>query len=290
LPQLGKVVRKMVRMLVAAGADVNEVSRWGTALHLAVDNKRPDTTEALLAAGADPTMKLPADRRTYPGMSALDLAQTKKLNRLIPMLQAAADGHRPEPTVKSFVAATPSVPGTWKRLKKALAAANPAVRATLKKGATEPKLAELEAALGVRLASDVRTSYLLHDGQKAGADGLFPQEFADLDCEYVLMPASDIRAEWTTWTQMAERGNFAQKTPNPDDGVRADWWNPGWVPIASNGGGDSICIDLVPADGGTIGQVILMNHEVPDRPRIAGSFAELLDRLAMHYEQQTDAG
>ena len=32
-----------------------------------------------------------------------------------------------------------------------------------------------------------------------------------------------------------------------------------------------------------------MSHEDACRPRIAGSFGELLDRLAAHYEEQADA-
>jgi cell wall assembly regulator SMI1 len=277
-------------MLVEAGADVNEVSRWGTALHLAVDGKRVDTVEVLLAAGADPMLTLPKNRGTYPGISPLDLARARKLKRLIMMLEAAASGRRPVPSPKAVVAAPPNVPGAWKRLKKSLTATGPALKASLRKGTTEPKLGELEAALRVQLPADVRTSYLLHDGQKPGADGLFPEGFADLDSDYVLLSLSEIQADWSCWKGMADQGNLAHRAANPDDGVRADWWNPGWVPVASNGGGDSLCIDLAPADGGTRGQVILMSHERPDRARLAGSFGELLDRLAAHYEQQADSG
>jgi ankyrin repeat protein len=90
---------EMVRLLIAAGATVNEVSRWGTALHFAVDEKRADTTEALLAVGADPTFRLPEGSqnwsRHYAGKSALDLARERKLKKLIPLLEAAAAGQRP---------------------------------------------------------------------------------------------------------------------------------------------------------------------------------------------------
>jgi cell wall assembly regulator SMI1 len=279
---------KMIRMLIEAGADVNEVSRWGTALHLAVDNKRADNVEALLAAGADPTLKLPEDRRTYAGISPLDLARSTKLKKLIPMLEAAR-GHRPVPTPTAAVALPSDVHVTWDRLKKALTAADPAIKASLKKGVIEPRLGALEAALGVRLPADVRTSYLLHDGQKAGADGLFAKGFADLEAEYALLSVSELRDEWSTWMRMTQRGEFAQRTANPDGGVGADWWNPGWVPFASDGGGDSLCVDLAPSDGGTSGQVILMRHDHASRPRIASSFVELLDRLAAYYEDEVGA-
>jgi cell wall assembly regulator SMI1 len=63
---------------------------------------------------------------------------------------------------------------------------------------------------------------------------------------------------------------------------------PGRIPVASNGGGDSLCIDLAPVGGGTIGQVIVIRHDCPGRTRLASSFCELLDRLASHYERQVD--
>jgi cell wall assembly regulator SMI1/ankyrin repeat protein len=279
---------QVVRMLVEAGADANEVSRWGTALHLAVSGKRTDTAEALLAAGADPTLRLSEDRKTYAGTTPVELARAMKLKKLVTMLETAAGGLRPAPSPKAAVVAPPDVPGAWKRLKKALASTNPAIKASLRKGATAPRLDEFSAALGVRLPDDVRGSYLLHDGQKAEADGLFPEGFSDLDSEYILLSLSGLRAEWSTWEQLTRKGELALATANPDDGVRADWWNPGWIPVATNGGGDSLCIDLAPVGDGAIGQVIMIRHDSPGRPRLASSFGELLDRLASHYERQVD--
>jgi cell wall assembly regulator SMI1 len=61
------------------------------------------------------------------------------------------------------------------------------------------------------------------------------------------------------------------------------------VPVASNGGGDALCVDLAPAPGGAVGQVITMSHESGERRRVAGSFAELLRRLAEHYEAELEA-
>jgi len=54
--------------------------------------------------------------------------------------------------------------------------------------------------------------------------------------------------------------------------------------FASDGGGDSLCLDLAPAEGGTVGQVIAMSHETGDRPVLAKSFAEFLALLAQRLE------
>ena len=50
--------------------------------------------------------------------------------------------------------------------------------------------------------------------------------------------------------------------------------------MADNGGGDAVCIDTTPAVGGAVGQVILFAHDVADRPVLAGSFGQLLMKLA----------
>lgn len=277
----------MVRLVVAAGSDIHEVSRFGTALHLAVDEKRVDTVEALLALGADASFRLPTTARVYGGKTALDLAREAKLKKLLPLLEGAAAGNTPPPKPLVAPVAPATISDLWKRLEKALKTT--AVKKSLKKGATDKKLAALESALGVELPAGVRESYLLHDGQKDGADGLLPEGFADLDAEYVLLSVAGILDDWKSWKKLLDSGEFDGQTATPDAGVRADWWNPGWVPIASNGGGDSVCIDLNPAKGGTLGQVILMNHESSHRLRLAASFGELLARLAEHYEEQAKA-
>ena len=64
---------------------------------------------------------------------------------------------------------------------------------------------------------------------------------------------------------------------------RADW-NPRWVPIADNGGGDFFCLDLAPSKGGSVGQVIVFFNDMNDRPRIAKPHAAWLEELATGFE------
>lgn len=272
----------MIEMLAASGADVNEISRWGTALVLAAHEKRVDTTEALLRTGADPHLRLPNDHRNYPGKTALDVAKEAKAKTVIPVLEAALAGQFP---------ATPppkprdDVPKLWKRIEKALKV-NPAVKKSLKKGATEEQIAACEAAIGVAFPAEMRASYLIHDGQKAAADGLFPEEFADLDCEFALLPLEEIASEWKTWKQLDDAGEFKKQKALPDAGVRSDWWNSKWVPFASDGGGDSLCVDLAPAKGGVAGQVILHRHDDDSRSMKATGVQALLHALAEHLEEE----
>jgi len=271
----------MIEMLAASGADVNEVSRWGTALVLTAHEKRVDTTEALLRVGADPHLRLPATHRNYPSQCALDAAKKARASKVIAILEAALAGQRPS-------AAPPKplddVPMLWKRIEKALKA-NPTVKKSLKKGATEEQIAACEAALGVTFPPDLRASYRIHNGQKGESDGLLPEGFAELDCEYVLLSLDEIANEWKTWKELDDAGEFKKRKAQPDFGVRSDWWNPNWVPFATDGGGDSLCIDLAPAKGGTAGQVILHHHADDARSKKATGVQALLDLLAKHLEE-----
>nr|WP_246183482.1 SMI1/KNR4 family protein [Paenibacillus methanolicus] len=68
-----------------------------------------------------------------------------------------------------------------------------------------------------------------------------------------LSPISDIIRTWT----------FLQEEFDPDEleaeeidhEIKPCLWNSKWIPIASNGGGDYLCIDTDPSDAGVVGQV-----------------------------------
>jgi len=268
----------MIEMLAAAGADVNEISRWETALILAAHSKRADTTEALLRVGADPRLRVPDSHGNYPGKTALDVAKEMKARKVIPILEGALAGRLPTaPPPKPL----DDVPTLWKRVEKA----GTPIKKSLNKGATEAKILACEAALGVKFPPDLCASYRIHDGQKADTDGLFPEEFADLDCEFVLLSLDQVAREWQEWKGLHDGGEFKNRQAMPDEGVRDDWWNPKWVPFGSDGGGDSLCVDLDPARGGTAGQVILHQHADNGRSKKATSFQALLQLLAEHLEE-----
>jgi cell wall assembly regulator SMI1 len=213
------------------------------------------------------------------------LVHVEQAQRPQPGQVLEAGGRTGGPPPAENAAKPADITAVWGRLGKALGRATPGVKKSLRKGATDARLAALEAALGVTLPADVRASYLLHDGQKDGADGLLPEGFAGLDAEYALLPVAGIPGEWRPWQELHAAGEFAGQVGKPDAGVRSDWWHSGWVPVASNGGGDVVCIDLAPAKGGSVGQVVWVGHESGDRPRLAGSLWELLAALAEHYEE-----
>jgi cell wall assembly regulator SMI1/ankyrin repeat protein len=277
----------LVRILVAAGVDVNGISHWGgTALHRAAEHGNPELVETLLALGADPNLRLAADNEDYPNQTPLEVARDAKTKKVIPLLEAAVGGQLPPPKPAKPKPVSVKIPDLWRRLETALATAAPQIKKSLRKGATETRLVKLELALGGKLPAEVRSSYLLHDGQADDADCLFPEGFAELDCDYLLMPLAEVLGEWEMWKELVEEGEFEDETATPDEGVRADWWNIGWVPLAGNGAGDLLCIDLKPARGGRRGQVVRMSHESGERYLLAGSLGEFLVQLCEHYEER----
>ena len=71
----------------------------------------------------------------------------------------------------------------------------------------------------------------------------------------------------------------------PDAGVRSDWWNPRWVPFASDGGGDSFCVDLCRPKEASPVKLIVHHHAADAQPKKATSVQVLLDELAEHLEE-----
>ena len=49
------------------------------------------------------------------------------------------------------------------------------------------------------------------------------------------------------------------------------WWNPKWIPLTADGGGNGKMIDLDPTGNGTAGQIIQMWHDDPIRSKEADS-------------------
>lgn len=176
---------------------------------------------------------------------------------------------------------------SWARIEAWLAVNAPSIRKSLRPAAKDGADEKLHRKIGATLPTDFAESVRLHDGQKSDAEhGLFPVADDVLgampSCR--LLPLTEVAREWGMMKELRDGGEFADRKSEPARGVRGDWWNPGWVPIADNGGGDYFCIDLAPGKGGTVGQVIVFFHDMNDRPLIAKSYGAWLEKLAKGFE------
>lgn len=160
---------------------------------------------------------------------------------------------------------------TWGRLERWLAAHAPRALASLNPPASEDEIAQAERALGVALPGDVRASLRRHDGQEPDIP---------LFAGWSLLPCRRVVAEWRVWKDLLDAGRLRDREAQAEGAVRAEWWNPRWIPITGDGTGDHHCVDLSPAPGGTSGQVITMWHDSGRRRVVAPAFESWLCRIA----------
>jgi cell wall assembly regulator SMI1 len=160
----------------------------------------------------------------------------------------------------------------WKRIEAWLAANAPDIRADLQPGASDADLASAAAAFGVELPSDVVASYRVHDGTRGGAGPLLG--------DWRLLSLAAAAQEWKTLQEWADGGEFEDSEAEPAAQIKDDWWNPRWIPVASNSAGDFLCVDLDPAPAGTRGQVMSYYHAEPRRELVAASIERWLADFA----------
>lgn len=139
----------------------------------------------------------------------------------------------------------------WERIEVAIERLK-ASKLKLKGPASMKVIQATEKSLGVSFPEDVRESLLIHNGQPSSADGLFGS--------FSLLPAAECAKEANAWNDLDASGEFRTQPGK---------WKRGWIPLTSDGGGDNHCIDLQ-------GRIILVSHDMKERPVIANCFREWL--------------
>jgi cell wall assembly regulator SMI1 len=270
----------VVKELIKAGADVNHKSADGeTPLIVAVQYNRPENVAALLETGATTDVRVPRDElgdNKHYKKTTLELAIAEGHTKIAELLQEAGATVPPKP---KHPAKPGPVASSWNRIDMWIKQHAPQWK-PLKKGASAEQLASAEKKFGFRLPADLRDSYRVHNGSRDDAQ-IFP---CPDDISYSLMSFAEVVQDWKMMNELLEASDFEDRHAKSDQGVRNDWWNTGWVPFASNGGGDYFCVDLAPAVGGKKGQVITVNHESGEHKVLAPSFREWLYRFANDLE------
>jgi cell wall assembly regulator SMI1 len=164
----------------------------------------------------------------------------------------------------------------WERIELWLKNNCPEAFADLAKPATDAKLADLEAKLAIKLPADAVNTYRKHDGQM----GMGPP----IAGAWKFLPLKSVAVQWNIQRKLLEEGAFATATAKAKGPVRPIWWSAQWVPISHNGAGDLQCIDLDPADGGKVGQIVLYRHDNELRECVAESLTNWLELLANDME------
>jgi cell wall assembly regulator SMI1 len=114
----------------------------------------------------------------------------------------------------------------------------------------------------------------------------------------------DIVAEWQMFKELEDVGTWSDADIPyyfQEDGlgwqtrpIQPVWWHQRWIPIGRDRAGNLCCLDLVPASGGSVGQVIDRDHEAGPSRVLASSFLEVLSTFASDLEAgayvDTDTG
>jgi cell wall assembly regulator SMI1 len=165
----------------------------------------------------------------------------------------------------------------WLRIEDWLRDNAPKCLDVLASGASDTQISELEEHLSIQLPEDVKASYRIHNGQTAYEYGLFN------GCEFLSLER--IKNEWQIWKDLLDSGTFQSADGqdqgcDPDLGVANVWWSAKWIPLTYDGSGNHDCLDLAPAEGGKVGQIISMWHDDAERKIIAPSFRDWLQSYA----------
>src|SRR5262245_58040185 len=154
----------------------------------------------------------------------------------------------------------PLVIAAWKRIEVWLHANDKTGKCALPPGVLPEEIRRVEALLGVPFPQDLRLSYERHNGRYwlCIFEGSFLLPLASSpDLHPNIQPFSVIDSR-RGMLKMAEGGSLPGEPRGP---IKNDWWNPRWIPIIDDEGGDYVCIDMDPTTGGTLGQVIEWIHE-----------------------------
>lgn len=165
----------------------------------------------------------------------------------------------------------------WVRIKSWLRNNAPQVLKTLQSGASEKQISELEEFLAVKFPDDVKSLYLICNGQSSYDYGMFD------GCEFLSLER--IKDEWSVWKKLLDDGIFQDDNgqdqgSNPELGIRNVWWSPQWIPLTYDGCGNHYCLDLNPSKGGTNGQIITMWHDDDERKIVAPGLRAWLQQYA----------
>ena len=150
----------------------------------------------------------------------------------------------------------------------------------LNDGATDEDFERLEEVLGYALPEDFKEIYRVHNGEKEGYC-LMGEEWLSID---------RIIDEYKIWKELYDGGDFSEDDKdygcNPEEGIKPDfWWNPKWISLTADGGGNGKMIDLDPSKEGKRGQIIQMWHDDADRSIEAQSLKDFFEKYAQDLEK-----
>jgi cell wall assembly regulator SMI1 len=171
-----------------------------------------------------------------------------------------------------------AVEAVWARIAAWLRQHTPDEVENLRPPASNRCLNHLEDTTGLRVPPQMEQSYKIHDGFWVEMF-LFGEVYGGH-----LLSLKAIESDWLRWKKVAVECGFADLAAEPLGPIKPRNWNPCWLPVTDAGNGNFFCVDLDPAPGGVIGQIIWYDRvEGPVRV-VANGFAEWVEQYATDLE------
>lgn len=141
-------------------------------------------------------------------------------------------------------------------------------------GASEEKIKLLMDIYSNKIPEDILYLYRKFDGQRGGIGGLIlGMEFLSID-KSLYFREMQIRVIDSVYSSFIGE----QKSAEPDK-IRSVYFDKLWFPLAHDGGGNFIGIDLNPLKQGRLGQIISFGRDEDTKKVLFNSIEELLDYL-----------
>ncbi|BCL84636.1 SMI1/KNR4 family protein [Ktedonobacteria bacterium brp13] len=181
-----------------------------------------------------------------------------------------------------------SVQMLWRRIENWMSNDAPFTWQKLPSGASEEEIQQAEEVLGMTLPQDFKTSYRMHNGHFC----------IDLVTTMDILPLQKAIEYWKELKLLLEDGVFDDNKPyyffDPiciqshwqTGPIQPVWWHVQWIPFGIDRAGNFCCLDLVPASGGSVGQIIDWDHECGPSRTLFSNFQQLLSTFA----DQVEAG
>ena len=183
-----------------------------------------------------------------------------------------------------------TIEGLWQRIETWMHLHAQELWHQLAPGADEEEIKRLEHILDVTLPEEVRASYRWHNGGYR----------VQLVTHMRILPVEDIIKIWQMLRELLDDDDWASQPPHyftneivlrsgwQPGPIQPVWWHQGWIPLGMDNAGNLSCLDLAPAPGGAVGQILDWDHECGPSQVLFSSFHQLLRAFADQLERTPD--